>query len=170
MIISPDLRPCKAASDWLCYLVMNYERVTVLEDRGRPQPQSHSQTSALTACFPRRFLDTELCIRCAPNSRAVRHDASHSVWSILAAGACAGEQTLRAPRSPARAFVSFHPTPSRARGLRAGVAGIRPEWGLVLCTSTSVRADFAGSHRPAPLPSGASIWRSRYPSPHTAHR
>lgn len=131
MIISPDLRPCKAASDWLCYLVMNYERVTLLEDRGRPEPQSRSQTSALTACFPRRFLDTELCIRCAPNSRAVCHDASHSVGSILAAGACAGEQTLRAPRSPARAFVSFHPTPSRARGLRAGVAGIRPEWGPV---------------------------------------
>lgn len=84
MIITPDLRPCKAASDWLCYLVMNYERVTLLEDRGRPEPQSRSQTSALTACFPRRFLDTELCFRCAPNSRAVRHDAAHSVWSILA--------------------------------------------------------------------------------------
>lgn len=62
MIITPDLRPCKAASDWLCYLVMNHERVTLLEDRGQPEPQSRSQTSALTACFPRRFSDTELCI------------------------------------------------------------------------------------------------------------
>lgn len=52
------------------------------------------------------------------------------------------ESKRHMPRGrPWRAIVSFHPTPNRARGLRAGlrasVTGIRPERGRVLCASAA---------------------------------
>lgn len=165
MIITPDLRPCKAASDWLCYLVMNYERVTLLEDRGRPEPQSRSQTSALTACFPRRFLDTELCIdvlQTAERCVTTRHTPCGA--SSLPARALESKRSV--PRGRPRE-LSF---PSTRHPAAPVVSELVSQESVRNGDRSSVRADFAGSHWPAPLPSGASIWRSRYPSPHTAHR